>query len=248
MAKLTYIPFVFPGLENVSAVFTTRKGGKCKAPFDGGNLSFDVGDDPFDVRANRTELAASLGVGYWHECRQVHGDVIHFDLETGSPGDQSELDGDGLATSLKGHALVVKTADCQPILLAHKTGDFVAALHNGWRGNAMNFPGNGVKRICEHYSCDPCDLFAVRGPSLSPQTAQFVNFETDFEPGFEEYFHKSDSTVDLWKMTEDQLQKAGLEPRNIYSMDMCTYSMPETFFSYRRDKETGRMCSLIWIR
>ncbi|CCO23125.1 polyphenol oxidase family protein [Maridesulfovibrio hydrothermalis] len=248
MEKLTYIPFVFPGLENVSAVFSTRKGGKCKAPFDEGNLSFDVGDNPFDVRENRTALAASLSITHWHECKQVHGDIIHFEPESGSPGDQADVEGDGLAVSEKGHALVIKTADCQPVLLAHKSGAFVAALHNGWRGNAMNFPGKAVMRLCRHYDCNPADLLAVRGPSLSPPVSEFINFATDFEPGFESYFNEVDSTVDLWRLTHDQLAEAGLESGNIYSLDMCTFSMPDTFFSYRRDRETGRQCSLIWIK
>jgi len=248
MAKITCIPFVFPGLEKVSAVFTTRKSGKSEAPFDGGNLSFDVGEDPYDVRANRTALAASLGVSQWHECKQVHGDIIHFEPKSGSPEDHSDLEGDGFATSAAGHALVIKTADCQPVLIAHKSGDFVAGLHNGWRGNAMNFPGKGVKRICEYYNCNPEDLLAVRGPSLSPPASQFVNFATDFEPGFEQYFDKVSSTVDLWRMTRDQLVEAGLAERNIYGIDMCTYSMSETFFSYRRKKVSGRQCSLIWIK
>ncbi|WP_027720698.1 polyphenol oxidase family protein [Maridesulfovibrio zosterae] len=248
MAELTYIPFVFPGLEKISVVFTTRNGGKCEAPFDEGNISFDVGDDPYNVRENRTALAATLGITQWHECKQVHGDVIHFEPECGSAGDPAILEGDGFATSAKGHGLVVKTADCQPILIAHKDGNFVAGLHNGWRGNAMNFPGKGVKRLCEHYSCNPSDLLAVRGPSLSPAVSEFKNFSTDFEPGFEAYFDEKSRMVDLWQLTRDQLQEAGLNPRNIYSIDMCTYSMSDTFFSYRRDHITGRQCSLIWIK
>ncbi len=248
MAKINFIPFVFPGLDNVSVAFSTRSGGCCKPPFDGGNISYDVGDDPYDVRANRTELAATLGISHWHECIQVHGDVIHYDLADGSPADQAVLEGDGLATTSAGHALVVKTADCQPIMIAHKNGDFVAGLHNGWRGNAINFPGKGVADICERYSCDPGDLLAVRGPSLSPARAEFVNFESDFGPGFEAYFSRQSNTVDLWKLTIDQLTEAGLARRNIHSLDMCTYSMEDTFFSYRRNKETGRQCSLIWIK
>ncbi|WP_320006733.1 polyphenol oxidase family protein [Maridesulfovibrio sp.] len=248
MAKISYIPFVFPGLENVSVAFSTRSGGSCKSPYGCGNISYDVGDDPYDVRANRTELAASLGITHWHECIQVHGDVMHYDLEEGSPAAKPVLEGDGIATTTAGHAMVVKTADCQPIMIAHKNGEFVAGLHNGWRGNAINFPGKGVADICEHYSCDPEDLLAVRGPSLSPAAAQFVNFESDFEPGFEEYFDKASSTVDLWKLTIDQLHEAGLPRRNIYSVDLCTYFMADSFFSYRREKQTGRQCSLIWIK
>lgn len=248
MAKISFIPFVFPGLDKVSVVFSTREGGCCEAPFDGGNISYDVGDDPYNVRANRTELAATLGISHWHECIQVHGDVMHYDLEEGSPAETPVLKGDGLATTSAGHALVIKTADCQPIMIAHKNGDFVAGLHNGWRGNAINFSGKGVADICERYSCDPKDLLAVRGPSLSPAVAQFVNFESDFGPGFDAYFDKESSTVDLWKLTIDQLVEAGLSRRNIHSLDLCTYSMKESFFSYRRDKKTGRQCSLIWIK
>lgn len=248
MAEISYIPFVFPGLDKVSVAFSTRRGGSCKSPYDGGNISYDVGDDPYDVRVNRTELAASLGISHWHECIQVHGDVMHYDLEDGSPADKPILKGDGVATRAAGHAMVIKTADCQPIMIAHKNGDFVAGLHNGWRGNAINFPGKGVADICERYSCDPKDLLAVRGPSLSPSVAQFVNFESDFEPGFEAYFDKKTSTVDLWKLTIDQLHEAGLSRRNIYSVDLCTYSMTDSFFSYRRNNQTGRQCSLIWIK
>ncbi|MFW5500485.1 MULTISPECIES: polyphenol oxidase family protein [unclassified Maridesulfovibrio] len=248
MAKINFIPFVFPGLEKVSVAFTTRECGSCKDPYNGGNISYDVGDDPYDVRSNRTELAASLGISHWHECIQVHGDVMHYELKEGSPADAPSLEGDGLATSAPGHALVIKTADCQPIMIAHKNGDFVAGLHNGWRGNAINFPGKGVADICERYSCDPKDLLAVRGPSLSPAVSQFINFTSDFGPGFDSYFEKESSTVDLWKLTIDQLVEAGLKRRNIHSIDLCTYSMEQSFFSYRREKVTGRQCSLIWIK
>lgn len=248
MAKIDYISFAFPGLENIACVFTTRNGGASLAPFDQGNLSFDVGDDPYAVRANRTALAASLGVAYWHESIQVHGDVIHFEPEPQLPEQPPYIEGDGLTSAERGHALVIKTADCQPILIAHKKGHFVAAIHNGWRGNSINFPGKGITQICEHYGCAPSELLAVRGPSLSPALAEFVNFNSDFEPGYEKYFDRDSNTVNLWKLTNDQLLGAGIEPRNIFGIDMCTYSMNETFFSYRRDRETGRQVSVIWIK
>ena len=248
MGKIDYIPFAFPGLDNISCAFTTRIGGACQPPFEEGNLSFDVGDDPYAVRANRTALAASLGVTHWHESIQVHGDVIHFEPEPQSPEQPPHIEGDGLTSAEKSHALVIKTADCQPILIAHNKGHFVAALHNGWRGNSINFPGKGVAQICAHYGCTPSELMVVRGPSLSPAMAEFVNFNSDFELGYEKYFDKESSTVDLWKLTNDQLIGAGIESRNIFGIDMCTYSMKETFFSYRRDRKTGRQVSVIWIK
>ena len=248
MAKIEYISFNFPKLNSVSCVFTTRIGGVCGTPFNQGNLSFDVGDDFYNVMANRAALAAGLGVSHWHECKQVHGDVIHFDPEAVLPEDIPTLVGDGLASSVRGNALVIKTADCQPILVAHKKGTFVAALHNGWRGNAMNFPARAIECLCSHYACSSMDLLAVRGPSLSPAMAEFVNFGSDFGPGYDAYFHKEANIVDLWRLTRDQLLGAGLLERNIFGIDMCTYSMAESFFSYRREEQTGRQASIIWIK
>jgi hypothetical protein len=248
MAQINYIPFSFPGLEDVYCAFSTRVGGACKAPYDKGDLSYETGADAFDVRANRTALAASLGISSWKECRQVHGSNIIFEPASALPEDKGTEEGDGLATSRKGLGLVIKTADCQPILLAHSGAGFVAALHNGWRGNSMSFPTSGVKEICEHYGVEPHELMAVRGPSLSPAFAEFINFEDDFGPGFEKYYDQQSKTVDLWKLTRHQLVEAGLKRKNIYSLDLCTYAMKETFFSYRRAKDTGRQMSIIWKR
>lgn len=248
MANIDYIPFSFPGLDNVYCAFSTRIKGACKAPFNKGNLSYETGDDGFDVRANRTALAAAMGISAWKECHQVHGSKIIFDPDTSLPEDKGTDEADGLATTKHGLGLVMKTADCQPILIAHKGAKFVAALHNGWRGNSNAFPATGVKDICEHYSVEPHELMAVRGPSLSPAFSEFVNFEKDFGAGFEKYFDPETKTVDLWKLTRHQLVESGLKRKNIFSLDLCTYTMKETFFSYRRAKETGRQMSVIWIR
>ena len=67
-----------------------------------------------------------------------------FDPEPRDIGDGPSADGDGLATARPGQALIIKTADCQPILLAHKSGKYVGALHAGWRGNVQNFRNNFV--------------------------------------------------------------------------------------------------------
>lgn len=248
MAQMNYIPFSFPGLENVYCAFSTRRIGACKPPYDKGNLSYDTGDDAFDVRSNRTAFAASLGISAWKECHQVHGTQMIFDPAPELPEDSGKTEGDGLATTKQGLGLVIKTADCQPILIAHKGAKFIAALHNGWRGNSNAFPVVGVKEICEHYSVDPQELMAVRGPSLSPAFAEFVNFQKDFKPGFEKYYDNETKTVDLWKLTRHQLVESGLKRENIFSLDLCTYAMKETFFSYRRANDTGRQMSVIWKR
>lgn len=253
MAAIAFFPFTFVNIPGVACAFTSRRGGVSEPPHDSANLSFEVDDDADRVRANRRLIFDRLALDGWCECRQVHGDAMHFDPAPMEPEAEAVLEGDGLTTATPSIGLVIKTADCQPILLAHRSGKYVAALHAGWRGNRMDFPGSGVRRFCEQYGLDPADVFAVRGPSLSPAAAQFVNFDEEFGPGFRQYFDPATQTVDLWRMTRDQLMKAGVPESQIFGMDLCTLGLDDTFFSYRKAcgspvRQTGRQMGIIWIR
>ena len=73
------VDFRFPDLPGVSCVFTTRRGGQSLPPYDEANLSFDVGDEPALVSANRRALAERLGLRRFCELKQVHGDVLHLE-------------------------------------------------------------------------------------------------------------------------------------------------------------------------
>ncbi len=252
MSGVAFFPFSFPGpdalAQKVACVFTSRRGGVSTGPFSAANLSFDVGDRDSAVRSNRSLLADRLGTEAWLECKQVHATTMHFDPQPMDRNLPSDLEGDGLATARPGHALVVKTADCQPVLLAHQSGKYVAALHVGWRGNVAGFPVIGVEQFCKEYGLDPAEVHAVRGPSLGPKKAEFTNFDQEFGLGFVEYMDPGSGCVDLWRLTRDQLMQAGLRPDNIHGMDLCTATMHDTFFSYRRDNVTGRQAGIIWIK
>ncbi len=243
MLQIAFIPFSFPDLPRVGCVFTSLQGGLSKYPYFAANLSFDVGDDPALVRANRDYLKDRLGLDELVDCTQVHGNELIFDLEPGV-----KCQADGLATQRLGIGLMIKTADCQPIMLTHESGRFVVGLHVGWRGNVIDFPGTGVRLICEKYGCKPAELLAVRGPSLGPQQAEFINFRGEFGSGFASYFNPATQTADLWQLTRDQLVAAGLLPERVFGVDMCTKSTPELFFSFRAKKTTGRQAAIIWIK
>ncbi|MBU1002744.1 MAG: polyphenol oxidase family protein [Proteobacteria bacterium] len=243
---MKHLPFAFPGLDKVGCAFGLRGSGS--GPFGGNNISFDVGDDRAAVQANRNAMREALGFKHWQAVRQVHGPQIIFDPEPGPCDEPGTLEADGLATGRPGLALTIKTADCQPILLAHKSGKFIAALHVGWRGNVLKFPATGVRDFCEEYDISASEVLAVRGPSLGPGKSEFTNFDQEFGPDFENWYDHETRCVNLWRMTRDQLVSAGLKPANIYSLDLCTMSLPELFFSYRREQTCGRQASLIWIR
>jgi len=253
MSAIAFFPFRFTEIPGVACAFTSRRGGVSGPPHDSANISFDVNDDPAAVVANRRAVHDRMELTGWCELNQIHGDIIHCDPEPLAPEDRPVQDGDGMTTATPGAGLVIKTADCQPILLAHRSGKYVAALHAGWRGNKIDFPGTGVRTFCDQYGLKPDDVFAVRGPSLGPDAAEFVNFESDFGPGFAQYFNPDTRRVDLWQCTRDQLMGAGVPEEQVFGMDLCTMGLDDTFFSYRKacagaTRDTGRQCGIIWIR
>lgn len=232
-----YIPFRFPGVPHVRCAFTTRLAG---------NMSLIQEPVQTCALANRQRMLNRLGIKQWAEVRQVHGDGFIVSPQATDPTRLPDREADGCCTREQGLALAIKTADCQAVLLADKNGRAVAALHAGWRGNAMNFPGTAVARFCEAYGLDPGGMLAVRGPSLGPAAAEFVNFESEWPRQFRPWFDEQRRTMDLWSLLKHQLKEAGLRDGNIFSLDLCTWSLPDLFFSHRR-RHTGRQISLIWI-
>ncbi len=233
------LPFAFPGVPGVRAVFTTALAG---------NLSLHPHLDAAALAAAevlRRELAAALGFQSWTELNQVHRDGFLQDPAPTAADRHSALEGDGSCTAAAQHALVIKTADCQPILLANRQGTAVAALHAGWRGNALRFPTLGVQAFCRAYGISPSDVLAVRGPSLGPAAAEFVNFDKEWPPEFAPWFNRQSSTMDLWSLTRHQLMEAGVPAGQIFGLDLCTWSLPHLLFSYRRGA-AGRQMALIW--
>lgn len=274
LLDIALIWFRFPGVPRVWCAFqgrgATASGGPGLAsvppappvppvppvPWSGGNISFNAGDDPAATRAARAALLACLrprGLETWAEVRQVHGDALADEPPAPPPAALPDYrmkgapEADGMLTSMPGRGLLIKTADCQPVLLAHRSGRHVAALHVGWRGNRCDFPGSGVRRFCALRGLDPADVFAVRGPSLGPGAAEFVNFTREWGESFRPWLDAATMRMDLWSLTRSQLERAGVPPRQIFGLDICTSLNADRFFSHRRDPRSGRQASLIWI-
>lgn len=244
---VAWIPFRFPGLHGVRCAFQTRAL-PSEDPCSGGNISFLAGRSTQSVRMTRQELLTGFGVEDLAELHQVHGNRLLFDPEPASSLCEPLEEGDGMATNRPGLALMIKTADCQPVLLTHCCGRYIMALHVGWRGNRMDFIASAVAQFCEHYDLRPEALLAVRGPSLGPAQAEFIHFDQEWGTDFARWFRRREQTMDLWNLTRHQLMQAGLPPSQIFGLDYCTFTNEELFFSYRRDRNrSGRQGNFIWI-
>lgn len=231
------IPFAFPGLPQVGCAFGT---------IHAGNMAL-LSQEREKTIANRRRLMAGLGITAWADFYQTHGVEFVLNPAPVPPDSLPPVQADGGGTRQKGLALIIKTADCQPILFADKAGTAIGAMHAGWRGNAAGYPGIGLARFCEAYDISPENVLAVRGPSLGPAAAEFTNFENEWPPEFRPWFDESRKTMDLWSLLRHQLVEAGMRPEHVFSLDLCTWSLPELFFSHRRGHD-GRQISAIWLK
>lgn len=235
--------FQFPGIENVRCVF-------CGAE-DCGDIAFGREHRPGDIQPARLKLFKALaphGLATWRECHQVHGDKIIIDPPPQDimGGSQPFPEADGMMTEALGTGLLIKTADCQPILFTDSTGSRIMAIHAGWRGNRLDFPATAVRTFCENYGLGPGEIRVVRGPSLGPCCAEFTNFDTEWGSRFSKWFDPATHNMDLWELSRSQLQEAGMQDCHIHGIDICTMLNAGSWFSWRRDKTRGRQASLIW--
>ena len=231
----------WPAPANVKALITTRAGGVSKGPFASFNLGLRTGDDPQAVAANRDRLNSLLPQQpSW--LRQVHGtSVIEADTLAGRP----EADA-GIARR-PGTVCAVLVADCIPVLLADRAGTTIAIAHAGWRGLA----GGVIENTARRMAVDPRGLIAYLGPGIGPGAFEvgadvrdaFLACDADAAAAFTPHA-AGKWLADLFLLARQRLRRAGVG--EIHGGALCTYSNARRFFSYRRERTTGRMAALIW--
>jgi YfiH family protein len=243
MDDRSWLPAQWPAPGHIHAGCTTRLGGVSQPPYDSLNLAMHVEDDPESVLVNRRRLSTYLGLpAEPHWLQQVHGCGVSTDdrpLETA----------DACVTQIRGRVCAVMTADCLPLLIADRTGTCVAAVHAGWRGLASQ----AISQTIDKMPVAASELLAWLGPAIGPkafevggevrdeflrQNARFADcFVTGRQPG--------KWLLDIYRLARLQLAACAVD--NVYGGSFCTYQDTQRFYSYRRDKMTGRMASLIWM-
>lgn len=241
MADLPVILPDWPAPACVKALQTTRLGGVSQGSYASLNLGDHVKDLPQHVAANRQLLSPYLpSEPVW--LNQVHG-VRVIDAALSSCLESA----DASFSTRKQVVCVTMTADCLPVLLCDQAGSMVAAVHAGWRSLCDGVIEATVKAM----PVEPATLMAWLGPAIGPQAfevgsevrAQFMAQDEQAEHAFQAQGEKW--LGDLYMIARQRLSRLGVT--QVYGGGRCTYREAETFFSFRRDGDTGRMASLIWL-
>lgn len=227
-----------PSLKH--AVFL-RQGGHSEGPYRSLNTGFHVGDDSKRVRQNIEKIKAQLQreVPCWQHLvwgRADHEKSIAL-VNMQSPEEVKGVN--GLITKTPGLSLMITHADCQAAIFYDTKNHALANIHCGWRGNVANIYEEAVQYMQQAFGSNPSEILVCISPSLGPDEAEFIHFRTELPEGFW-HFQVRPTYFDLWSISEFQLQGAGILPHHIEIARLSTYSNSYDYFSYRRDKITGR--------
>ncbi|HEX7648644.1 MAG TPA: peptidoglycan editing factor PgeF [Noviherbaspirillum sp.] len=238
--------------NNVGALSTTRKGGVSTGPYgdasgkDGLNLGLHVEDDADYVRRNRALLRAELpSEPAW--LNQVHGNTVVDAALVSAP-----VDADASVTTQPGVVCAVQTADCLPVLFCDSGGKVVGAAHAGWRGLASGVLENTVRRMRD---AGAENILAWLGPAIGPSRFEVGQDVFDAfagqDPAAARAFKAAQTTprkylADIYLLARQRLERQGVV--QVSGGGFCTVSDSERFYSFRRDRVTGRMASLIWLK
>ncbi len=232
--------------RRVRAFTTTRAGGVSVGAFSRLNLADHVGDDPRRVAENRRRLI-KLGrlpaEPVW--LNQVHGTRV-----VNAAASIPDTRADSSFADQPGVVCAVLTADCVPVFLCDRAGERVGIVHVGWRGLAAGVIEASLKR----FAVATADMLAWLGPAIGPQAFEIgddvKNALDDGRPGCGSCFtarrHERKWMANLYALVRRRLHAAGVDNCH-YDESLCTFSQPDRFFSYRRDRNSGRMASVIWI-
>lgn len=226
--------------------FAGRGGGRSSVPYSSLNLARSVGDEPERVQANRDRLAAATGLpaGALAFMQQVHGaDVAAVDR----PGEVPAVD--ALVTATPGLGLVVLAADCLPVLLADPAARVVGVAHAGRQGLVAGVLRAALAAMAD-LGATPQGTSAVVGPAVCgrcyevpPALADEVESQV---AGTRATTRRGTPSVDLAAGARQVLTSAGLAQVSV--VGGCTLEQPDRWFSYRRDRVTGRHAGLVRLQ
>ena len=236
----------------VHAVFT-RLGGVSRGSFAALNVGRSVGDDQAAVAENHARIYAHLGLDEDSIASpsQVHGNRVA--QVTPTNGQWSFSNTDGLVTAAPRIALLLRFADCQPILLYDPVHHALGLIHAGWRGVAQGIARRAVEAMADAFGSRPKELIAGLGPAIGP-CCYTVGHKVAAAMGYALPNWDQAMTLDgedQWRLdlsaaNAQQLAAEGV--RQVEHSSLCTACNLDEFYSHRGENgQTGRFAVVAYL-
>jgi polyphenol oxidase len=225
----------------VDLAFTDRDGGAGPAPSGDLDLSIGAGHDPAAAAANLRLVVDDFAPGARvADMSQVHGDTVDVveDRRT-----SARPEADALVTTQPDLVLVVRVADCVPVLLADADGGVVAAVHAGRAGLTAGVAPTAVARMRD---LGARDVTAWLGPRICGACYEVPGaMQTEVGALVPEAVSTTTwgtPALDIGAGVRAQLEAVGVL---VHDVGACTRET-ETLYSHRRDgARAGRFAGLV---
>ncbi|BCD61235.1 polyphenol oxidase [Nitratiruptor sp. YY08-26] len=210
-----------------------RFGGVSKPPYSELNIALHTGDDPEDVIQNRKILFQKAGIKKAQFADQIHSNkVIILDKYNNPP------QCDGFITTKSNLALAIMSADCFGVLLYDPINFIIGAVHAGRAGAQQGIVINAIEIM---YQLGAQEIRAIISPGIHSCCYEVGEEILQKTPS---RFIKKDRFLDIKAMIYEQLHKKGVS--SIEDLNICT-CCDHRYYSYRRERRTGRFASIIWM-
>jgi len=196
----------------------------------------------FAVELPRVEEACGVRFA---RLRQVHGDEV-LTVEAPAPAPQDDVPAaDALVTTTRGTGLMIRVADCVPVLLADPEAGVVGAVHAGRAGLVLGIVDRAVERLRD---AGATGLVAWVGPHVCGgcyEVPQEMRAEVSaLVPAAYAETTWGTPALDIGAGVRAQLAAAGVE---VVDVGGCTREDPR-LHSHRRDgAAAGRLAALVWM-
>lgn len=232
----------------------TRRGGVSRAPWASLNVGGGIGDDPEAVAENRRRVLAALGrpTDSTYDVWQVHSArVLHaVEPRLGPPYPKA----DGLITANPSVTLMLRFADCVPILLYDPESPAVGLVHAGWKGTVLGAVREAVQAMEHNFGTAPEEIVAGIGPAIGghhyPVGPEVVEaFRGAFEAGADQFLQSQNGDIhlNLPAANAELLRRSGVY--QIEHSSTCTACHLEDWFSHRGENgQTGRFAAVLALR
>lgn len=197
-------------------------------------------DSYFNSERKIIKFLKNLGFQNISEKDLVFADQIHgFDIHICQKGDSGSirLSVDGLASNHPGQILVIKTADCVPILIYEPNKKVVAAIHAGRKSLSQNIISKSISKMRKSYGIMPEKCVVALGPHIR-KCHYFLRkkaLENLKNTKWEKYFiSRAKIYFDITSAVLDELIHSGIPKENIEDSQICTYCQYKKYFSARK--------------
>jgi YfiH family protein len=219
---------------------------------DEGNLAFHVEDNYLDVIKNHQLVASKFNYELENliHMKQIHSSDVHIVNINDNFNNPPICD--ALITNKKNIPLMVMVADCTPILFYDKTKKVIAVAHTGREGTFKNIVKNVIDKFKIDYYSNVNDIIVCIGPSICQQCYE-VNqeiYKNTIKLGLEYAIKKQGNKyyLNINKIIYNQLLECKINQKNIELSNECNSCNTKKYFSYRKDKKTGRFSGIIMLR